>query len=86
MFAAALKPLGLTPAWAEAISVLDERERTEAGANDLHTKVKKTSIQAFPPMLLAPVNFDGLYMQHMQKLQEEGQMGNTAAFHNKTLN
>jgi DNA-binding MarR family transcriptional regulator len=26
MFAAALKPLGLTPAWAEAISVLDERE------------------------------------------------------------
>ncbi|MCV7049891.1 MarR family transcriptional regulator [Mycobacterium heidelbergense] len=26
MFAAALKPLGLTPAWAETISVLDERE------------------------------------------------------------
>ncbi len=26
MLAAALKPLGLTPAWAEAISVLDERE------------------------------------------------------------
>lgn len=26
MFAAAVKPLGLTPAWAEAISVLDERE------------------------------------------------------------
>jgi MarR family transcriptional regulator, organic hydroperoxide resistance regulator len=26
MFAAALKPLGLTPAWSEAISVLDERE------------------------------------------------------------
>jgi DNA-binding MarR family transcriptional regulator len=26
MFAAALKPLGLTPAWAEAISVLDQRE------------------------------------------------------------
>jgi preprotein translocase subunit SecB len=40
----------------------------------------------FPPMLLAPVNFDGLYMQHMQKLQEEGQTGNTAASHNKTLN
>jgi MarR family transcriptional regulator, organic hydroperoxide resistance regulator len=26
MLAAALKPLGLTPAWAEAIGVLDERE------------------------------------------------------------
>jgi len=26
MFAAALKPLGLTPAWAEVITVLDERE------------------------------------------------------------
>ena len=26
MFAAALKPLGLTPAWGEAISVLDQRE------------------------------------------------------------
>ena len=26
MLAGALKPLGLTPAWAEAISVLDERE------------------------------------------------------------
>jgi MarR family transcriptional regulator, organic hydroperoxide resistance regulator len=26
MFAAAVKPLGLTPAWAETISVLDERE------------------------------------------------------------
>lgn len=26
MFAAALKPLNLTPAWAEAISVLDDRE------------------------------------------------------------
>src|SRR4051794_8244236 len=26
MFAASLKPLGLTPAWAEAISILDERE------------------------------------------------------------
>jgi MarR family transcriptional regulator, organic hydroperoxide resistance regulator len=26
LFAAALKPLGLTPAWAETISVLDERE------------------------------------------------------------
>lgn len=26
MFAAALKPLNLTPAWAEALSVLDERE------------------------------------------------------------
>ncbi len=25
----------------------------------------------FPPMLLAPVNFDALYAQHVQKLQEE---------------
>jgi len=24
----------------------------------------------FPPMLLAPVNFDALYMQHVQQLQE----------------
>jgi preprotein translocase subunit SecB len=25
----------------------------------------------FPPMLLAPVNFDALYMQHLQQLQQE---------------
>jgi preprotein translocase subunit SecB len=25
----------------------------------------------FPPMLLAPVNFDALYMQHLQQLQEQ---------------
>lgn len=26
----------------------------------------------FPPMLLAPVNFDALYMQHVQQSQEQG--------------
>jgi preprotein translocase subunit SecB len=31
----------------------------------------------FPPMLLAPVNFDALYMQHLQQLQE--QQGNAPA-------
>lgn len=25
----------------------------------------------FPPMLLAPVNFDALYMQHLQQLQQQ---------------
>jgi len=25
----------------------------------------------FPPMLLAPVNFDALYMQHLQQMQDE---------------
>lgn len=40
----------------------------------------------FPPMLLAPVNFDGLYAQHLQKLQEEGQTGIPAASPNITLN
>ncbi len=25
----------------------------------------------FPPMLLAPVNFDALYMQHVQQMQQE---------------
>jgi preprotein translocase subunit SecB len=34
----------------------------------------------FPPMLLAPVNFDALYAQHMQKLQQEPAPGS------KTLN
>lgn len=27
----------------------------------------------FPPMLLAPVNFDALYMQHVQQMQEQAQ-------------
>lgn len=31
----------------------------------------------FPPMLLAPVNFDALYMQHLQQLQEK--QGDVAA-------
>ena len=25
----------------------------------------------FPPMLLAPINFDALYMQHMQQMQQQ---------------
>lgn len=29
----------------------------------------------FPPMLLAPVNFDALYQQHMQKTQENQAQG-----------
>jgi preprotein translocase subunit SecB len=29
----------------------------------------------FPPMLLAPVNFDALYMQHIQQLQQQGESG-----------
>jgi preprotein translocase subunit SecB len=29
----------------------------------------------FPPMLLAPVNFDVLYMQHMQELQKQQGQG-----------
>ncbi|SMF96692.1 preprotein translocase subunit SecB [Methylomagnum ishizawai] len=27
----------------------------------------------FPPMLLAPVNFDALYMQHLQQLQQQAE-------------
>ncbi len=27
----------------------------------------------FPPMLLAPVNFDALYMQHVQQLQQQAE-------------
>ena len=26
----------------------------------------------FPPMLLAPVNFDALYAQHLQQMQQGG--------------
>jgi len=29
----------------------------------------------FPPMLLAPVNFDALYLQHLQQLQEQAAAG-----------
>ncbi|NJD07046.1 MAG: protein-export chaperone SecB [Methylococcaceae bacterium] len=29
----------------------------------------------FPPMLLAPVNFDALYMQHLQQMQEQAGAG-----------
>lgn len=33
----------------------------------------------FPPLLLAPVNFDALFGQHMQRLQEQGQEPEPAA-------
>lgn len=29
----------------------------------------------FPPMLLAPVNFDALYMQHLQQAQQQAESG-----------
>ena len=32
----------------------------------------------FPPMLLAPVNFDALYAQHMQQAQEQSDPATTA--------
>ncbi len=31
----------------------------------------------FPPMLLAPVNFDALYAQHMQQMQEQDETPKT---------
>ena len=31
----------------------------------------------FPPMLLAPVNFDALYMQHVQQAQQPAETGTT---------
>lgn len=35
-----------------------------------------TTAGGFPPLLLAPVNFEALYQQHVQRQQADGQVGN----------